>query len=155
VEAIERLLTTMLGDASAPYTTFYSTEDRSRAGPAQWFADYAGYLVSDAYIVYELLGEESLGRIQLAACHVHARRKFESLHVLGPTQATSRALGYFQRLLDLEDQFRDLFDDDRLRQRDLCSRPLLKVRKRFNAFQKTVIPFNSLDWRSVVTPPFR
>jgi transposase len=129
----------VLGDASAPYTTFYFTEDRSRAGPAQWFADYAGYLVSDAYIVYELLGEESLGRIQLAACHVHARRKFESLHVLGPTHATSKALGYFQRLLDLEDQYRDLSDDDRLRQRDLRSRPLLEEMKAWFDEQLTVL----------------
>jgi len=129
----------VLGDASAPYTTFYFTEDRSRAGPEQWFAGYRGWLVSDAYIVYELLGEESLGRIQLAACHVHARRKFESLHVLGPTLATSRALGYFQRLLDLEDQFRDLSDDERLRQRDLRSRPLLEEMKAWFDDQLTVL----------------
>lgn len=129
----------VLGDASAPYTTFYFTEDRSRAGPEQWFADYGGYLVSDAYIVYELLGQESLGRIQLAGCHMHARRKFEALHVLGPTQATSRVLGYFQRLIDLEDQYRDLSDDQRLCQRDLHSRPLLEEMKAWFDEQLTVL----------------
>jgi len=129
----------VLGDASAPYTTFYFTEDRSRAGPEQWFAGYDGYLVSDAYIVYESLSAASLGRIQLAGCHVHARRKFEALHVLGPTLATSRALGYFQRLLDLEDQFRDLSDDERLRQRDLRSRPLLEEMKAWFDEELTVL----------------
>jgi transposase len=129
----------VLGEVSAPYTTFYFTEDRSRAGPLQWFADYGGYLVSDAYIVYELLGEKSLGRIQLAGCYVHARRKFESLHVLGPTLATSKALGYFQRLLDLEDQYRDLSTDERLRQRHLHSRPLLEEMKAWFDEQLTML----------------
>jgi transposase len=119
----------VLGSGHFPYTTFYFTEDRSRAGPKQWFADFRGWLVSDAYIVYELLGLDSLGRILLAGCFAHARRKFEALHVLGATVATSRALGYFQRLFDLEHQFRDLSDDDRRRQRDIHSRPLLEEMK--------------------------
>ncbi len=49
--------------------------------------------------------------------------------MLGSTQATSKALGYFQRLLDLEDQYRGLSDDERRRQRDLRSCPLLEEMK--------------------------
>ncbi len=40
----------VLGNSQHPYTTFSFTESRSRAGPAAFFADFEGTLVSDAYI---------------------------------------------------------------------------------------------------------
>jgi transposase len=116
----------VLGDRQRPYTTFYFTEDRTRAGPDKFFAEFRGVLLSDAYICYESLSAQSQGRIRLAGCHAHARRKFEELHVLGPTEQTSTALGYFQRLFDLEDELRDLADENRHQQRQLRARPLLE-----------------------------
>lgn len=115
----------ILGDKQHPYTTFSFTESRARAGPAEFFADFSGTLVSDAYTGYEYLAPLTQGRIQLAGCHAHARRKFEELHNLGPTEATSRAMGYFQRLFDIEDELRELSDESRHEQRQLRSRPLL------------------------------
>jgi hypothetical protein len=121
----------ILGDKLHPYTTFSFTESRSRAGPIEFFADFSGTLVADAYIGYEYLVPYTHGRIQLAGCHAHARRKFEELHVLGPTEATSTALGYFQRLFDIEDELRELSDEARHAQRQLRSRPLLLEFKRW------------------------
>lgn len=121
----------VLGDRQRPFTTFSFTESRSRAGPAEFFADFDGVLVSDAYIGYELLGSTSQGRIRLAGCYVHARRKFEELHALGPTERTATALGYFQRLFDLEDELRELSDKERHAQRQLRSRPVLEAFKRW------------------------
>ena len=115
----------VLGDKQYPYTTFSFTENRSRAGPAEFFADFQGILLTDAYIGYEFLAPHTHGRIRLAACHVHARRKFEELHALGPTKLTATALGYFQRLFDIEDDLRKLSDEDRHEQRQHRSRPLL------------------------------
>jgi transposase len=115
----------ILGDAQYPYTTFSFTTNRSRAGPAEFFADFRGTLLSDAYIGYEFLQPHTDGRILLAGCHAHARRKFEALHVLGPTADTATALGYFQRLFDIEDELLDVSDDARHQQRQLRSRPLL------------------------------
>jgi len=116
----------VLGDRQSPYTTFSFTENRSRAGPAEFFADFEGTLVSDAYIGYELLIANSEGRIRLAGCYAHARRKFEELHKLGPTEQTATAMGYFQRLFDIEDDLRVLSDQQRHQQRQLRSRPLLE-----------------------------
>lgn len=116
----------VLGDQRHPYTTFSFTESRARAGPAKFFADFSGILVSDAYIGYEFLHPHTQGRIRLAGCHAHARRKFEELHALGPTERTATALGYFQRLFDIEDQLRELPDDARHHERQLRSRPLLE-----------------------------
>jgi transposase len=121
----------LLGDSRHPYTTFRFTEDRSRAGPDQFFANYRGRLLTDAYICYELLAAESLGRIQLAGCHVHARRKFEELHKLGPTEATATALGYFQRLFEIEDRLVDLTDDERHAQRQVHCLPLMQEFKQW------------------------
>jgi len=121
----------VLGDRRRPYTTFSFTESRSRAGPAEFFANFEGTLVSDAYIGYELLSSASEGRIQIAGCHAHARRKFEELHKLGPTEQTATAMGYFQRLFDIEDELRDLSDEERHQQRQLCSRPVLEAFKRW------------------------
>lgn len=116
----------VLGDSEHPYTTFYFTEDRSRAGPDAFFADFEGVLLSDAYICYELTSADSDDRIRLAGCHAHARRKFEELHNLGPTAQTATALGYFQRLFLIEDELQDLSDEDRHEQRQLRVRPLLE-----------------------------
>ena len=86
--------------------------------------------MSDAYIVYELLSSNSQGRIRIAGCHAPARRKFEELHSLGPTQQTTTAMGYIQQLFDIEDQLRGLSDDERHVQRQLLTRPLLNEFKR-------------------------
>ena len=115
----------VLGDAEHPYTTFSFTESRARAGPAEFFADFSGVLLTDAYIGYEFLAPHTHGRIRLAGCYAHARRKFEELHALGSTKATSTAMGYFQRLFDIEDDLRGLSDDQRHGQRQRRSRPLV------------------------------
>jgi len=135
----------ILGDRQHPYTTFSFTESRARAGPAEFFADFGGTLVSDAYIGYEFLQPYSQGRILLAGCHAHARRKFEELHALGPTERTATAMGYFQRLFDIEDELRDVSDEVRHQQRQLRSRPLLTEFKRWmNEQLETLRPKHDL-----------
>lgn len=115
----------VLGDALHPYTTFYYSPDRSRAGPDQIFADFKGVLLTDGYVCYELTRDDSKGRIRLANCHAHARRKFEELHHLGPTEKTATALGYFQRLFLIEEELKDLTSEEHHAERQLRSRPLL------------------------------
>lgn len=129
----------VLGNRQFPYTTFSFTESRSRAGPAEIFANFEGTLVSDAYIGYELLESNSQGRIRIAGCYAHARRKFEELHKLGPTRQTATAMGYFRRLFDIEDDLRELSDDERHEQRQLRSRPVLEDFKRWMDEQLTTL----------------
>jgi len=83
----------ILGDQQHPYTTFSFTTSRARAGPIDFFAGFDGTLVCDAYVGYGCLVPYTEGRIQLAGCHAHARRKFEELHALGVTKATTTAMG--------------------------------------------------------------
>jgi transposase len=119
-------LWTILGDRAHPYTTFSFTEDRSRAGPDEFFRNYRGVLVCDAYTCYESLSARSQERIELAGCYAHARRKFEALHKVAPTELTSTAMGYFQRLFDIEHELTPLADEERLAQRQRLSKPLLE-----------------------------
>jgi transposase len=121
----------ILGDRQHPYTTFSFTESRARAGPTEFFADFEGILVADAYIGYECLDPRTQGRIRIAGCHAHARRKFEELHALGPTERTTTAMRYFRQLFDIEDELRGLSDEARHQQRQLRSRPLLEEFKRW------------------------
>ena len=122
-------LWTAVGDASHPYNAFYFTENRSRAGPAEILADFSGVLVSDAYVCYESLQSEWSDRMQWACCHAHARRKFEELDYLGPTKQTTRALAYFRQLFDIEDEAREMSNEERHALRAQKSRPLLQSMK--------------------------
>jgi transposase len=124
-QAKSAYLWAVVGDAAHPYTTFYFTEDRSRAGPEQFLQPFAGILVSDACICYESLQSEWSAGKRWAWRHAHARRNFEELHYLGATEQTSTPLGYFQRLFAIEDAARTMTDAQRHEVRQAQSRPVL------------------------------
>jgi transposase len=119
----------VVGDAAHPYTTFYFTEDRSRAGPEKFLRSFDGVLVSDAYVCYESLQREWSAGQRWACCHAHARRKFEELHYLGATEQTATALGYFRRLFEIENGARTTTDEERHAVRQEHSRPILTAFK--------------------------
>lgn len=62
-------------------------DSRSRAGPADFLAGYAGSLQSDGYEVYTKLGGQVSGH---AGCWAHARRKFEDAAKAAPKEAPCR-----------------------------------------------------------------
>src|SRR5690606_4494346 len=85
-----------------------------------------GYLLAEAYIAYERIGELWPGVIK-AACWAHGRRKFEECHHLGPTDQTKTALAYFRQLFDIEDSLRQSSDEERLAGRLLRSKPIIEA----------------------------
>jgi transposase len=113
-----------VGDREHPYDCFYFTTGRARAGPEQFLSGYRGYLQSDAYVCYERIALSSEA-IRKVGCWAHARRKFEEVHFTGSTVRTHTALGYFQRLYDIEDRARQLADDQRYALRQREARPLV------------------------------
>ena len=115
----------MVGDRDHPYDCFYFTADRTRAGPEAFLAGFHGYLQSDAYVCYERIALESEA-IHKVACWAHARRKFEELHFTAPSVRTHTAMGYFQRLYEIEDRGRDLTDEARFALRQREARPIVK-----------------------------
>ncbi len=63
-----------IGDRDNPYIVYDYTPDRTRAGPANWLAQFKGYLQADAYGGYD--GIYNKGDCVEVACWAHARRKF-------------------------------------------------------------------------------
>jgi hypothetical protein len=114
----------VIGDAVHPYDSFYFTVDRSRDGPEGFLGGYRGYLQSDAYVCYDSLSKSNPEMLQVG-CWAHARRKFEELHFVTPTIRTHTALGYFQRLYDIEDRGHDFSEKQRYELRQNESKPLV------------------------------
>jgi transposase len=119
-----------LGDVAHPYNVFDFTVNRKRDGPAQFLADYQGYLHADAFSGYDrlYLPEPRTGaaaQIVEVACNAHARRKFHearSSDVLGSHQA----LAYYRQLYELERAAKDLSDAQRLQMRQELAVPILE-----------------------------
>ena len=118
-------LWTGVGDAAHPYDCFFYTSDRRSIGPEMKLAGFQGYLMSDADVAYERIGTRWPGVIN-ASCWVHARRKIEAYHHLGPTIQTKTALAYFQQLFDIEAQYHTYSDAERLAARLELSAPIVE-----------------------------
>jgi transposase len=114
----------VIGDGGHPYDCFYFTVDRSRDGPEQFLSGYQGYLQSDAYVCYDSLSKSNPEMVQVG-CWAHARRKFEELHFVTPNLRTHTAMGYFQRLYDIEDRDHDLNETQRHELRQDEAKPIV------------------------------
>ena len=101
-----------IGPAEFPYDVYDFTENRKRDGPAQFLANYAGYLQADAFSGYDGIFTGSDGQILEVACWAHARRKFYDARSSSPAEA-SLILEMIRRLYDVEDRARPLDDDAR------------------------------------------
>ena len=114
----------VIGDDDYPYDCFHFTVDRSRDGPEQFLSGYQGYLQSDAYVCYDSLSKSNLQIVQVG-CWAHARRKFEELNFVTPSLRTQTAMGYFQRLYDIEDRGHDFGEEQRYELRQDEARPIV------------------------------
>lgn len=119
-------LWTGIGDGDHPYDCFFYTSDRRTIRPETFLSGYQGYLLADAYIAYERIGELWPG-VTKATCWAHGRRKFDECHHLGPTKQTHTALAYFQQLFDIEDQYRQGSAAERLAGRRKYSQPIVEA----------------------------
>lgn len=115
-------LWTYLGDADHPYIVYHYTPDRSRAGPAEWLADYQGYLQADAYGAYD--GIYAPGTVREVACWAHARRKFFDAQATDQLRC-AQVLLLIRELYGIEKRARDLAEAQRLAMRAAHSVPVL------------------------------
>jgi transposase len=94
--------------------------------PGAHLRHYSGILQVDAFAGYNGLFED--GRIIEAACWSHARRKYFDIHQQAhqlPGTPAHQALQRIARLYAVEADIRGQPPDERLRQRQLRTRPLL------------------------------
>ena len=100
-----------------------------------YYAGFSGHLSSDAYISYEILSEESAGRIILCGCLMHARRRFaealETIRINKLTKEQIEALPEYQALILLgriykaEDCLKSCAPEERLERRIKEVKPLM------------------------------
>jgi transposase len=111
------------GDRAAPAVWFTYSPDRRGEHPHRHLADFKGTLQADAYAGFNRLYET--GRIQEAACWPHVRRKFFDLHAAHASPVTTEALERIGSLYGIESEIRGRPPEERQRERQTRSRPLL------------------------------
>jgi transposase len=133
-----------IGAAAVPYDVYDFTENRKRDGPAQFLADYAGYLQADAFSGYDGIYTGSDGQIIEVACWAHARRKFFEARSSSPADA-SLILEIVRRLYEVEDRARPLDDDARRGLRQAEAVPILeRLRGELDRLTSRLLPKSAL-----------
>jgi len=133
-----------IGPTTFPYDVYDFTEDRKRAGPAQFLANYSGYLQADAFSGYDGIYTGSDGQILEVACWAHARRKFFEARSSFPAEA-SLILQMIRRLYEIEDRARPLDNDARRAMRQTESVPILeRLREVLDRLSSRLLPKSAL-----------
>lgn len=112
----------VVGDARQEFIAFHYTCDRSGDGPAEFLADFRGYLQADACSVYDRLYAD--GRIVEVGCWAHARRHFYDARDSDAARSHV-ALAYIRRLYEVEEETKNLDPPSRSKVRQEKSVPIL------------------------------
>ena len=107
-----------------PVVAFDFTVSRHRDGPDDVLKDYEGTLIGDCWSGFQKIDVRSDSRITFAACWAHARRKIDECRSAFPIQV-AKLESLIRMLYDIEDQIRELDDDERLGRRQSLSRHVL------------------------------
>ena len=128
------------GDQDHPVILYDYTATRERAGPEAFLKGYRGYLQADAYGGYDAFFKDPTRGLTEVGCWTHARRYFHK--ALESDQARmGPALLLIAQLYRVETQARPLTSEDRLRLRQLMSRPILdKLHSYLLDIQAEVLP---------------
>jgi transposase len=111
-------------------TVFRFSASREGRHPAEFLADYRGYIVADGYAGHERL--YGLDKATHVACWAHARRKFSEIKERYPLALA--LVEDLQRLYAIEEIARQATDGDRHRLRQERSRPILtRIGERLHA----------------------
>jgi hypothetical protein len=118
-----------VGDVNHPYDCFFYSSDRRRIRPESYLAGFRGYLLADAYVAYERIGQ-LWPDVTKASCWAHARRKFdEALKAQKQKNRgglAAQGLSLVQKLYRIERAAReaDMSADARKKLRDEKARPV-------------------------------
>jgi transposase len=113
-------------DTAPAAVWFQYSANRKGEHPSAHLANYKGILQVDAFAGYNALFED--GRIIEAACLAHARRKYFDIHQnehRAPGTLAHQALQRISRIYAVEADIRGQPPDERCRQRQQRTRPLL------------------------------
>jgi len=126
-----------VGGENLKYTLYNFTTNRCQEGPLEFFKEYRGYFMSDAYAGYGRLGKpptkEEVTKyiVTHLACWAHARRYFVDAQKTSP-RAASEVLVLIAKLYGVEAETKHLSPQERFEVRQKESAPLLdRIKKKF------------------------
>ena len=114
------------GEAKHQIVLYEYQPDRKHIHPEEYLKNFSGYLHTDGYDGYHKLPE----RITIVGCWAHLRRKlFDALKTLPtdkqPNSNAAKGVAYCDKLFHLERQFTLLTPENRHRERERLSKPLI------------------------------
>ncbi len=114
------------GEAEHQIVLYEYQPDRKRIHPEEFLENFSGYIHTDGYDGYHNLPE----RITVVGCWAHLRRKlFDALKTLPkdsrPASNAAKGVAYCDKLFHLEKQFVSMTPENRSKERELKSRPLM------------------------------
>ncbi len=112
------------GSVLAPAVWFAYSPDRKGIHSQTHLAGFSGVLQADAYAGFNELYRD--GHIKEAACWAHVRRKIHDVHVRTPSALTDEALKRIGELYAIEAAIRGMPAEQRLAERQLKTKALLK-----------------------------
>jgi transposase len=128
------------GDAEHPIILYDYTATRERAGPEKFLKGYRGHLQADAYGGYDAFFKDPARGLIEVGCWAHARRYFHKA-LESDQDHMGPALLLIAQLYRVEQQARPLASEDRLRLRQMQSKPVLdKLRDYLLEIQTEVLP---------------
>ena len=128
------------GDQQHPVILYDYTATRERAGPEEFLKGYRGYLQADAYGGYDAFFKDPARGLIEIGCWAHARRYYHKALDSDPSRM-GPALLLIAQLYRVEEEARSLTSGERLRLRQLQSRPILdKMHGYLLEIQAEVLP---------------
>ena len=110
---------------SPPAVVYVYAPDRTKARPREHLAGFTGVLQVDGYAAYKSLAEA--GKITLALCWVHARRRFYEIAARGPAPIAEEVLRRIAALYAIEAGLRGQDAEPRRTARQTHSKPLIEA----------------------------
>jgi hypothetical protein len=116
-----------------PAVVHLFAEDRRGCHIAEHLAQFSGVLQVDAYAAYEALARQGrkAGRIILANCLAHARRKFFDLHKSRQDPVALEAVRRIAKIYEIEARIRGTSAQDRHATRQAETKPLMEALRRW------------------------
>jgi len=115
------------GGPDPPAALYLFSPDRKSERPATHLEGFRGTLQVDGYAGFERLTEN--GRVRLAACWAHTRRKFYEIAEATGSPIATEALARIAALYRIEADIRGRSADARKAERQARSRPLIEAMK--------------------------
>lgn len=114
------------GDPKQPVIIYHYAPSRAAEVPIKFLGEYQGYIQTDDYIVYEVLGKTM--KVPLVGCWAHSRRGFtDVVKISKKSENADQALSYIRKLYAVEKEAKELeLDDDGIKDlRQTKAKPVL------------------------------